>query len=346
MKRAISLILVLLCVVLCFAGCKKKEERKNHNNDLSEYVVLGNYKGIEINKKSDDYKNMYDNYHEYYVAGADAYNQIKEGKVKKGDTVNIDYEGKYADTGKAFDGGTAEGTDLTIGSKTFIDGFEDGLIDKEIGKTVDLNLTFPKDYSSTDLAGKKVVFTVKINYVKTVPEITDEVAKKIGAKNKKDYTDRLDREVMKQLIYNAVTSDKKLVYKSYPEDEKNKVEESYNEFMSYAQQQATQYNQQYNTNASAEDMVYYLTNGQYTSSAAYKQFLFQQLKDELLFYAIFDAEKMELPENYDAFLKKTTGETDAVKLEEIKSQYTEEDLEALYVQETVFDFLIKNAKIK
>ncbi len=83
--------------------------------------------------------------------------------VKEGDTVNIDYTG-YKD-GVAFDGGSTngEGTDLTIGSKMYIDGFEDGLIGHKVGETVDLNLTFPEDYGATDLAGADVVFTVTIN---------------------------------------------------------------------------------------------------------------------------------------------------------------------------------------
>ena len=104
--------------------------------------------------------------------------EIKEGTVENGDVANIDYEGKL--NGKAFDGGTAEGYDLTIGSGSFIDGFEDGLIGKKIGDTVDLNLTFPKDYSSTDLAGKEVVFTVKINSVKRAPKLTDKLAAEIS----------------------------------------------------------------------------------------------------------------------------------------------------------------------
>lgn len=84
-----------------------------------------------------------------------------EGRaVEEGDTVAIDYVGKK--DGVAFEGGTGS-YDLTIGSGAFIDGFEDGLIGHTIGETVDLNLTFPEDYGSEDLAGQDVVFTVTIN---------------------------------------------------------------------------------------------------------------------------------------------------------------------------------------
>ncbi len=97
--------------------------------------------------------------------------------VEEGDTVNIDYVGTL--DGEAFDGGTAEGYDLTIGSGTFIDGFEDGLIGVELGSTVDLDLTFPDSYSNEDLAGQDVVFTVTVNSIYediyiTYDEMTDE----------------------------------------------------------------------------------------------------------------------------------------------------------------------------
>ena len=87
-----------------------------------------------------------------------------EGReVKDGDTVNIDYTG-YKD-GEAFAGGSTNGAgaDLEIGSHSYIDGFESGLIGKKVGETVDLNLTFPEDYGAEELAGADVVFNVTIN---------------------------------------------------------------------------------------------------------------------------------------------------------------------------------------
>ena len=101
-----------------------------------------------------------------------------EGTVQVGDTVNIDYVGTK--DGEAFEGGTAEGYDLEIGSGSFIPGFEEGLVGKEIGSTVDLNLTFPEDYGVEDLNGADVVFTVTLNYVVELPEITDEIAEKLS----------------------------------------------------------------------------------------------------------------------------------------------------------------------
>ena len=84
--------------------------------------------------------------------------------AQNGDTVNIDYTG-YLD-GTAFKGGSTNGSgaDLELGSGTYIDGFEDGIVGHTVGETFDLNLTFPETYpNNPDLAGKEVVFTVTLN---------------------------------------------------------------------------------------------------------------------------------------------------------------------------------------
>ena len=84
-------------------------------------------------------------------------------EAKDGDKVNIDYTG-YLD-GEAFDGGSTDGAgaDLELGSDTYIDGFEEGIVGHKVGETFDLNLTFPENYGNSDLAGKDVVFTVTLN---------------------------------------------------------------------------------------------------------------------------------------------------------------------------------------
>jgi trigger factor len=107
--------------------------------------------------------------------------KIDTGKVSKdGDTVNIDYKG--FDGEKQFEGGTAQGYDLVLGSGSFIPGFEEQLIGKLPGDETDVNVSFPKEYHSKELAGKPVVFKVKVNSVKMIelPELNDEFAKDIS----------------------------------------------------------------------------------------------------------------------------------------------------------------------
>lgn len=89
--------------------------------------------------------------------------EVTDRAVQEGDTVNIDYTGTK--DGVAFDGGSATGYNLVIGSNSFIEGFEAGLIGHSIGEDVKLDLTFPKDYNNADLAGAAVVFDVKINSI-------------------------------------------------------------------------------------------------------------------------------------------------------------------------------------
>ena len=126
-------------------------------------------------------------YIEYLMSMYPSYEVSDKKTVESGDVVNIDYVGKI--DGEEFSGGSATGQHLKIGSGSFIDGFEDGLIGKNVGETVDLNLTFPEDYSNnTDLAGKAVVFTVTINSIDTEKEmvyddLTDEyVSENFGNK--------------------------------------------------------------------------------------------------------------------------------------------------------------------
>ena len=119
--------------------------------------------------------------------------------AKKADTVNIDFTGKK--DGVAFDGGTAEGFDLELGSGSFIPGFEEAIIGHKTGEEFDVDLSFPKDYHAKDLAGEKVVFTVKINSVNEAsePELNDEIAKKAGPFNnlnelKADITEQITKQ--------------------------------------------------------------------------------------------------------------------------------------------------------
>jgi trigger factor len=144
-----------------------------------DYVTLGEYKGLNVSleemKVTDE--DVEDEI-AYNMRLSEIYESLEEGTVHDGDVANIDYEGKL--DGEAFDGGTAKGYDLEIGSGTFIDGFEDGLIGVAVGDTVDLTLTFPENYSNEDLAGQETVFTVTVNEIKRTPELTDEHAETLS----------------------------------------------------------------------------------------------------------------------------------------------------------------------
>ena len=171
-----------LVAALALTGCGAKTYEKL---DLSKYQTRGEYKGLSYTP-ADTSASDYDVECAVrkLLAGkgyeTQSFDEIKEGAVQIGDTANIDYVGKL--NGVAFEGGTANGDSLEIGSGRFIAGFEEGLVGVRIGDTVDLNLTFPESYGNAELAGQKVVFTVTVNYVsarKTYKELTDTMANEL-----------------------------------------------------------------------------------------------------------------------------------------------------------------------
>lgn len=151
-----------------------KSEEELHDE---ESVTLGDYKNLTFSAKEEE------------VTDAQVETRLKElcaeypvtieGRpAQEGDTANIDYSGTK--DGEAFANGTAEGFDLKLGSGTFIDGFEDGVIGMNVGDEKDLNLKFPDNYGSADLAGQEVVFHVKLNQLKSESDskVDDDLAKR------------------------------------------------------------------------------------------------------------------------------------------------------------------------
>lgn len=160
-------------------------------------VELGQYKGIKFEKI------------EYNVKDADVETELRkkrddagrmadvEGRAAKdGDTANIDFEGSV--DGVKFDGGTATGYDLVLGSKSFISGFEEGVVGMNIGEEKDIDVTFPENYGEKTLAGKPAVFKVKLNslQVKELPELDDEFAKDVS---EFDTLDELKKDIEAKL---------------------------------------------------------------------------------------------------------------------------------------------------
>ena len=122
-----------------------------------------------------------------------------ERPVQNGDRLNIDYSGKV--DGVLFDGGTAEGQQLDIGSNQFIPGFEEQLIGMNTGEEKDISVTFPEEYHAEDLAGKEAIFTVKVNDIKEkeLPALDDEFAKDVSDFDTlKEYRDDVRARMQKE----------------------------------------------------------------------------------------------------------------------------------------------------
>ncbi|MBQ0040587.1 MAG: FKBP-type peptidyl-prolyl cis-trans isomerase [Clostridiales bacterium] len=180
MKRKLSIVLTLLLSMAMLASCgnsiKVPDEYKY--DDLTEYITLGEYKGLEY-----DAADLTVTRHQVEAEIDKIREQFKttkketSGTVNETCTANIDYSGSM--DGKKFDGGTATGYDLDIDNSNFIEGFAEALVGHKVGETFDINVTFPEDYGSADLAGKPAVFTITVNYINqdVLPAYTDEFVK-------------------------------------------------------------------------------------------------------------------------------------------------------------------------
>lgn len=204
MKKVLLLVLCL-GILLLAGGCKSKDNTEDTGIDatptpvssegdtagdaepietvvntlvrdeynVDDYIKLGKYKGIEVTVEQlsimeDEVSLLMQQ--DMQANGATPV-EVTGRAVQNGDTVNIDYEGLK--NGVAFEGGTDTGFDLLIGSGSFIPGFEEQIIGKNTGDKFDINVTFPDDYNTTDLAGQAVIFKVTINKIQQF-EVTDE----------------------------------------------------------------------------------------------------------------------------------------------------------------------------
>lgn len=156
------------------------------------------YKGLKVKKEKvevtkEEIENEIERLRDQY-----AEIELKEGKIEKGDTAVIDFEG-FKD-GVAFDGGRGENYPLEIGSNTFIPGFEDALIGLKSGDEKDVELKFPEDYPSEELKGQEVVFKVTVHEVKTrkLPEINEDLFDDLGfedVNSKEDLEKHVEKEI-------------------------------------------------------------------------------------------------------------------------------------------------------
>ena len=204
MKKKMVILLLTLGILGTAMGCGEKKDKtedkegtkteqssqedfKLTNKDgkvvavdvdnIENYITLGEYKNLQVTeapKAAVTDEEVENSIHYTLMTGYDQVEVTEDRAVQQDDTVNIDFTG-YMD-GEEFDGGSAQGEDLRIGSGSMIEGFEDGLIGHKKGEEVTLDLTFPTDYIVEEMQGKAAQFKLKINSISQVPELTDEWA--------------------------------------------------------------------------------------------------------------------------------------------------------------------------
>lgn len=329
MKKTIAVLLAVL-IPFSFAGCNKNSAYLDY--DLDEYIQLAPYDIFELDKNSVQFKldTEYMHYTNVSDLGVEIESEeITKGTVKSLDTVNIDYSGKK--DGVAFDGGTAEDQEIMIGSSTFIQGFESGLIGKNIGSTVDLNLTFPEDYQEEKLAGQDVVFTVKINSISrpVMPTLDDELLSKLGYDSLDEYNKNLENTVIGNSVWNAAVRNAKVL--KYPEKELNDyIEDNLDAVKDEAEQAGTTLENYLSSNG--------LTEENYTNYV--KNYAQSYIMQKMIFYSISRKENIAVSDD----------EVNEVIEKSYKDkEVTDEDKEFIkenLLQKKVCDFLISKSKIR
>ena len=228
MKKKILGFLAAVLSMCMLAGCGAKdtgdgtdaatgagaESTALKDMDVDKYVTLGEYKGLEVSVDTvevdeDEWDSLVNNV--YYENITAENGGIMDRAVETGDTVNIDYEGKKDDV--AFDGGTAQGYDLEIGSGSFIPGFEDGIKGHKAGEEFTIDVTFPEEYHAENLKGKAAKFAINLKKVeeRELPELTEEFIKRFGVEDgsveglRAEVRKNMERE-LKSAIRNRVKS--------------------------------------------------------------------------------------------------------------------------------------------
>ncbi len=364
MKKIFKVCMCGLVAATLISGCSKKDVKETTGaeteatessaqetvavKDLTDIengkVTLGEYKGIEVTKDkvevTDDEINQ--------AIDSDLSANMKkvdvDRAVQDGDVVNIDYVGTK--DGVAFEGGTAQGTDLTIGSNQFIDGFEDGLIGAKKGDKVSLNLTFPEQYQNADLAGKPVVFEVTVNSVqeKQVPELNDafvqentsfktideykEDKKQTLLKSKNDEAD----QKVKNDIYTAIAAAAKV------EPKQEAIDANFDNMIAKYTNQAATYGMDFATFVGA-----FTGMKEEDFKTAAKTQAEEIVKQRLVVNAIAEKENIVITDDDRKKISDELGYESVDKLIETESKF---DVDDYIMNNKVMDFLTENAVIK
>ena len=309
-------------------------------------VKPGKYKGIEIRKV------------EYNVSDEDINHElghmqernsrmvtVDDRAVENGDITVIDFEG-FVD-GKAFEGGKAEGHELTIGSNTFIPGFEDQIIGMKIDEEKDINVKFPEEYFSKELAGKDATFKVKLHEIKKkeLPELDDEFAKDVS---EFDTLEELKKSIKEKLTKNneqrAKYETEDAAIKAVCEDSKLDIPsgmielEIDNMLKDFEQRLAYQ-------GLNLEQYLKMLGKTEEEVRKEYEPQAIEAIKSRLVLEAIIKAEKIEASEDEIKAKMEEMAKSYGKDVEELsKNENLKEYLAEGIKSEKALEFIVANAK--
>ncbi len=350
-RRGMLLAAAVLAAGVLSACGKNGADVPLKDMDVDKYVTLGEYRGIEVSVPRvpvDDAECEEMTKSLYYSAAAASTAEIENGivdrAVEEGDIVNLDYVGKK--DGEAFEGGTAEGHNLAIGSGQFIEGFEEGLIGVMPGETVDLPLTFPESYGNEELAGQDVVFTVKVNCI--VPEEMSSVfVAEMGL------PDVNNLEELRQYVYDYMSGYNEQMYNSQVQDAVLDEFLGACIFSELPESMLNRYEQIIQSNVEQEAGYYGMDAESYVSEnynttladfvAAYAP---DAVRQDLAFQAVANREGLNISdEELNERLTEYASDAGYATVEEFVGENSLEDYRDYFMYDNVLHFLVENAQI-
>lgn len=314
--------------------------------ELYPQVTLGEYKNLSAPKMSAE------------VTEEDVMKQIRntakrnarmisvDREAQNGDTANIDFDG-YLD-GERFDGGKAEGFELELGSGMFVPGFEDQVVGMNVGEEKDIDVTFPEDYVA-DLAGKAVVFKVKLNSLTTpeLPEMDDEFAQDVSefdtfeeykadvrASMEKSKTDEAEAKFRTDIMTKACDN----LTVEVPD---TMIDVKLNEILrSYAANFGVQ-----GDDVSTEDLMKLMGLDKETVDASLRPAAVYQVKQDLLLEAVIEAENIEVTEEETDEYVKGAAETVNAQPEDILNYFGLDFIKNEFKKEKATKIVIESATV-
>lgn len=340
-KKYAVLAAGVLAAVLALTGC---------SGEISnDYITISQYKGVEAEAgdttevTDEDVDTQIDSTRQMYAELENV-----DRPAENGDTVTIDYVGTL--NGEAFEGGSSEDYQLELGSGTFIDGFEDGIVGHSAGETFDLNLTFPDDYGSTDLAGKDVVFTVTLKTVSisNVPELNDEFVQSVSEDS--STVEEYRKEVRRMLEDNYAESAQLTLtenawsavmdnteVKQYPD---GAVDEMKNTIREQYQNMADSYGMEF-----ADFLSSYMGMDEDTFEEQLQTAAENQVKQDLIVDLIIDEENLDVSDDaLEEIYNQYVEDYGFSSLDDLKSAATEEELEDMARLQIVQEFIVDNCE--
>ena len=357
MKKRLLALLLVSCMAISMAACgsketekteEKTEESATEQRDLSALgsstlTTLGEYKGLTYTAMDATVTDEEVEAEVQYLLSVSPTKNPQEVATETS-VVNIDYVGKKDDV--AFDGGTAQGTELDLGNSHFIDGFAESIVGMKVGETKDCPMTFPEDYFSADLAGAEVVFTITVNECwENIPaELNDAFAKDQGydsvdamyaeirnmyetAKNQEAKADR-EYQLLQKVIDNSTFELNEDEIAIYVDDYKSQYE-TYAAYYGYSLENYAM-------------LALGITMEQFEEQA--KEIAIYRIQCPLVQRAVAEAEGVEITE--EAYAEKAAGYVEyygLASIEELEEKYTKETVNAQVLADLALELIVDNA---